>query len=376
MPIERERKFMVNLDQAHQLTDGLTPTHITQHYLSPTNTPYELRVRRAASDFADPSYTTTVKQGYGEYRHETEVPLRAESYQTLGALSLGSVFKNRFGLYQPGLTLDTYRQGPARLFGGILELEQTAATPDIGLFDPTSLGVGNFTEITGLPDISNRNLATIVEQKEQTMPPTASFEQIIGMIDSKQQADRPTIITLSGPSGSGKTTILDKFRAQYGASCTTISTDDYYIGKTLMRSRMPEGHTENFDHPAAIDTARLASHLQALSAGHSIEKPLYDMKRSEPINFAETITPNSVIIVEGIAANLPQVRAASDLSLLITAPMHTRLQRRIARDTTRKGYSAEQTLGVFMNHVEPSYQTYYAEHDSAVDYQIAPGSTE
>lgn len=202
------------------------------------------------------------------------------------------------------------------------------------------------------------------------MPAIASLEQIQNIIEDIRQASWPTIITLSGPSGSGKTTLLDTFRATYGVSCTTISTDDYYIGKTLMRTKMPEGHTGNFDHPAAIDTTRLARDLQALKTGKSIEKPLYDMKHSEPISSTETVIPNDLIIIEGLAANLPEIRELSDLSVLVTAPIDERLRRRMERDVTRKGHAAEETLNIFMNHVEPSYQAYFAPHDAKVDYRI------
>lgn len=369
MPIERERKFITNIDEARLLTDGLLPHYITQHYLSPAEADRELRIRRTASNFTDPTYATTIKQGHGEYRQETEISLLAESYLPLSTLSLGIVLKNRYHLPQPGLTLDTYRSGPVRFYG-ILELEQVAGAGDIGLFDPQSLGLDHLTEVTGLPDFSNRSLAATIERKEPKMPATASIEQIHDLIDKIRLVSQPAIITLSGPSGSGKTTILDDFKSKYGQDCTTISTDDYYIGKTLMRTKMPAGQATNFDHPAAIDTARLARDIECLRRGESISKPLYDMKRSEPIGFAEIVTPNNIIVIEGIAANLPEIRELSDLSLVITAPVDERLRRRMERDVERKGHTAEETLDIFMNHVEPSYQAYFAPHDAEADYQI------
>lgn len=367
MPIERERKFITSIDQAKQLTEGLIPTHLTQHYLSPAGVDHELRIRRAASEFTDPIFTTTLKQGHGEYRQETENLLAPTAYLALSALSHGAILKNRHALNLPGLTLDTYRSGPARLYG-VLEIEQTEQTSDIGLFDPRSLGVGDITEVTGLPYFSNRYLATTIEQTEPTMTKTASLPEIYDQIESLP--GKPAIITLGGPSGSGKTTILEQFHARYGDRCTTISTDDYYIGKTAMRTRMPEGHTTNFDHPAAIDTARLARDLASLRACQTIEKPLYDMLHSEPIGWSEAVAPNDIIIVEGLAANLPEIREHSDLTLALSAPVEERLRRRIERDTTRKGHAPEQTLDVFMNYVEPNYQTYFAPHDAEVDYQI------
>ena len=65
MPIERERKFIVNLDQAHQLTDGLEPIHITQHYLSAETSPQELRIRQMVDMAKTAAHLTTLKQGGG-----------------------------------------------------------------------------------------------------------------------------------------------------------------------------------------------------------------------------------------------------------------------------------------------------------------------
>lgn len=369
MSIERERKFIIDINQAHQLKGNVVPHHLTQHYLSLSDASDELRIRRIASDFTDPAYVTTLKQGSGEYRQETEIPLLASAYLALSALSQSYIYKHRYDLNLPGLTLDTYRAGPARLYG-VLELEQTIDTPDIGLFDPKSLGIDDLTEVTGRPDFSNRHLATSTKRKELPMPPHVNLVQLYPIIEKIRQNTRPTIITLSGPSGSGKTTLLKTLRATYGADCATISADDYYIGRTAMRTHMPEGHTTNFDHPAAIDASRLARDLAALRAGHTITKPLYDMKRSEPIAWDETITPRDIVIVEGIAANLPAIRQQSDLSLVVTAPIDERLRRRMARDIDRKGHAPEETLDIFMNHVEPSYQAYFAPHDTQVDYII------
>ena len=95
------------------------------------------------------------------------------------------------------------------------------------------------------------------------------------------------------------------------------------------------------------------------------------MKSSEPSGLYETVTPNDIIIIEGIAANLPAIRQLSDHSLTLSTPVEERLRWRIARDITRKGQTLEQVLSIFMNHVEPSYQAYFAKHDAAADYTIS-----
>lgn len=203
------------------------------------------------------------------------------------------------------------------------------------------------------------------------MPTITTLKQIYSHIDNIRQLTRPTIITLSGPSGSGKTTILEHLKTHYGSACTAISTDDYYIGKTAMRTKMPAGHTTDFDHPAAMDITRLAHDIQTLRAGRPINRPRYDMTISEPTDQTTITHPTPLIIIEGLAANLPRIREHSDLSITVTAPRNKRLCRRMERDITRKGYTPEQTRDIFMNHVEPSYQTYFAPYDNETDITIS-----
>lgn len=369
MSIERERKFITSIDQAHQLAGDRSPTHITQHYLSPTDTDDELRIRSLVSGFTDSAYVATIKQGHGEYRLETEIPLLATAYLTLSTQALATLLKNRYELPTPGLTLDRCHGEPASSFG-ILELEQMEAAPDIGLFDPRSLNVGDMTEVTGLPDFSSRSIATpIAHAERESLPLEYAFATIKDLL--RRSDNHPVIITLSGPSGSGKTTLLSTFTKRFGDACTFISTDDYYIGRTAMQTKMPEGHATNFDHPAALNTTQLARDIQALRAGHTINRPHYDMTISEPTGQTTATRPTPLIIIEGLAANLPTIRENSDLSITLTSPIQERLRRRMERDITRKGHTPERTLDIFMNHVEPSYQTYFAPHDNETDITIS-----
>ena len=370
MSTERERKFFCDFSQMTQLIDNRNsqdPHFITQHYLTALDADTELRIRRTASAYDDNQYAATRKVGHGEYRDETEISITPLAYRSLGELACASLYKERYTLWQPGVTLDRFTTGVSRLWG-LIEAEQQPDGEDIGLFDPLSLGVGTMSEVTGQPDFTSRYSA-----RELTLPEAqyGSYEETSMRIrELLKNASQPVIVTLGGPSASGKSTLLERFKADFGDQCTTISTDNYYIGKTRMRTEMPTGEIQNFDHPAAIDTARLARHLQQLHRGETIELPWYDMKTSEPVPYTSDFSPSSLIIVEGIVANQPVLRELSDLSICLTAPLATRLERRAQRDTERKGYDYATTMANFLNLVEPSYQAYHAPEDAHADITL------
>lgn len=198
------------------------------------------------------------------------------------------------------------------------------------------------------------------------------MEKIIARIkDLLKNSTKPLVVAISGHSGSGKSTVAQKIIDAFPEeSSVFLHTDDYYIGKTRMQREMPAGEELNFDHPAAIDIERLVSDIQKLKSGNSIDSPLYDMLVSEPKPKIRHIEPSRLIVVEGIAANLPSLRTVSDISICVVASPEARLLRRSARDVTRKGYSATKTRELFEKYIEPSYQRYYAPHDTLADICI------
>lgn len=195
------------------------------------------------------------------------------------------------------------------------------------------------------------------------------MKQAIEQIRDITTHEHPAIITLSGPSAAGKSTFVATLQETFTDNAV-IATDDYYRGISRMQHDMPPGQEHNFDHPAAIQLDRLAYDLRQLKNGHSVAAPLYDMLTSEPLPQTKEVTPQQLIIVEGIVANHPTIRQLAHLSICLTAPASVRLQRRIVRDQVRKGYTPEHITDIFMNSVEPSYQQYHAVNDSAADMII------
>lgn len=218
--------------------------------------------------------------------------------------------------------------------------------------------------------------------RHKTIEQTGGYEQLVwqkittvsellGAIENRLLTpEASTVVTLSGPSASGKSTILDRIKQSYNSACTVLSSDDYYIGKTRMQHEMPAGQADNFDHPAAVDTTQLQHDIAELQAGRTILAPIYNMMTSEPLMEKRVVETTPLIIIEGLAANLEEVRELSTLSVSVYAPLTERLQRRIARDILRKGHSAEETTAYFMQVVEPAYAEYYEPSDQKVDFVI------
>ena len=102
--------------------------------------------------------------------------------------------------------------------------------------------------------------------------------------------ERPVIIGIAGGSGSGKTTVIRKImEALDEASVAVIEHDAYY--RDLRHLSAEERQSVNFDHPDALETSLLLTHVEQLLAGQAIEKPTYDYNRHTRHEATIHITP-------------------------------------------------------------------------------------
>jgi len=146
---------------------------------------------------------------------------------------------------------------------------------------------------------------------------------------------RPLVIGIAGCSGSGKTTLARELTSQLEA--TLLPLDFYY--RDLAHLPSDERALQNFDHPDSIEEPLLVEHVQALAAGKSIDRPIYDFSTHTRVaNQTESITATRVLLVEGILAlHYPSLRTLYDLSIYVNAPHELCLHRRIHRDVRERG---------------------------------------
>src|SRR5213595_2356734 len=166
---------------------------------------------------------------------------------------------------------------------------------------------------------------------------------------------KPLIIGIAGGSGSGKSTVARNVAELLTTSSVAfIDMDAYY--KNFTRLSLDERRQLNWDHPDAFDYDLLCSHLGALSARKSIEKPEYDfvthLRRAE----STTVDPADVVLIDGILLFVDaRVRDLCDVKVFVDADADIRLIRRIRRDVKKRGRSLDDVVDQYLTTVQPMH---------------------
>ena len=165
------------------------------------------------------------------------------------------------------------------------------------------------------------------------------------------------VIGSAGGSGSGKTTLTNQIAAQFMEQVTVIKHDNYYKAHDDMdyeeRCRL------NYDHPNAFDTELMIEHLKALKKGESIECPIYDYTIHNRSKDTITITPNKVIIVEGILIfENQELCNQMDIRIYVDTDADLRIIRRIQRDVMERARSLESVINQYINTVKPMHEQF------------------
>jgi phosphoribulokinase len=152
---------------------------------------------------------------------------------------------------------------------------------------------------------------------------------------------RPIILGIVGDSASGKTTLSRGLVQALGVdSVTHVCTDDYHRYDRKQRAEMRITPLD----PECNYMDVMAQHLTLLRQGESILKPVYDHSSG---TFAPPVyvTPARFLIVEGLLGyHTEKLRAAYDVRVYLDPPEQLRRSWKVARDTSRRGYTTDQVL--------------------------------
>lgn len=163
------------------------------------------------------------------------------------------------------------------------------------------------------------------------------------------------LVGIAGASGSGKTLVAGNLTQALGRQwAVTIPEDAYY--RDLSDLPLPERAGINFDHPDAFDHDLLLEHLSKLLQGESISRPAYDYKTHTRFPAPQTVEARPVILVEGILVlHHPPLRELMDICVFVDTDLDECLDRRITRDTSKRGRTAQSVIDQFEQTVRPMY---------------------
>jgi len=170
-------------------------------------------------------------------------------------------------------------------------------------------------------------------------------------------------VLIAGPSSSGKTTFAKRLAVQLvanGVHPMALGLDNYFVDRE--HTPLDENGDYDFEALKTLDLALFNEQLLQLMDGQEVILPHYNFhsgKREQ----GETLRlmADHVILIEGIhglnPALVPQVPADRIYRIYVSAVTQlnidrhnrvpttdTRLIRRIVRDTTSRGYSAQETI--------------------------------
>ena len=166
----------------------------------------------------------------------------------------------------------------------------------------------------------------------------------------------PVMLAVAGASGSGKTTLAAELARTLGGLHFPLDTYYHDLGHLPLEERA----LQNFDDPAMIDVPLLASHLQTLSQGHRIERPLYSFAEFTRLpGRTETIHPGSLVVVEGLfALYFADLRPFYQLSVFVDTPDDVCFARRLKRDVEERGRDPESVRRQYDATVRPASLAY------------------
>lgn len=163
--------------------------------------------------------------------------------------------------------------------------------------------------------------------------------------------------------------ILDRVGADHIAF---LQHDSYYKD---LSGLPPTQRTEvNFDHPDSLETDLLIAHVRELRDGRPVQVPIYDFAHDTRTPETFTVQPRSVIIVEGILIFAePELRKLFDIKIFVDTDPDLRLIRRLQRDISERGRSAESVIKRYMATVRPMHLEFVEPSKRYADIIIPEG---
>lgn len=195
------------------------------------------------------------------------------------------------------------------------------------------------------------------------------------MGDHRPRNDKPFIIGIAGGSGSGKTFFLKSFLEHFtNQEVSLVSQDDYYF-PVAHNMTAEENKLYNFDVPETIDRDHFYSDITKLVNKETIYKKEYTFNNPNAVPKILEINPAPILIVEGLFIfHFAEIAELLDLKIFIEAEEEVALVRRLKRDLEERGYSHEDAMYKWKNHVVPAYNAFLLPYKDVCEQVIVNNS--
>lgn len=166
---------------------------------------------------------------------------------------------------------------------------------------------------------------------------------------------RPVTIGVAGGTGSGKTTVATQILERVGSHhIAYLPHDSYY--KDLKDMPLDERGLANWDHPDALDTHLLIENVKQLQQNQTAYMPVYDFTRDARSDETITVGAQPIILVEGILIFAePDLRELLDIKIFVDTDADIRFIRRLKRDISDRGRTAESVIEQYLSTVRPMH---------------------
>jgi len=179
------------------------------------------------------------------------------------------------------------------------------------------------------------------------------------------------LIAITGGSGSGKSTLAEALVTSLPAGVAVLMREDSYYRDAASVPGF-DADTHDFDDVAARDHDLLIQDLSELKAGRPAVAPLYSFIHHGRDPGGEPIPAAEVVIVEGThVLCTPALTALFDIKVFVDTPADIRFIRRLLRDQTERGRTADSVIHQYLLTVRPGHERWTEPSRTHADFIVA-----
>ena len=202
-----------------------------------------------------------------------------------------------------------------------------------------------------------------------------SLRKHLSRCSSPRQGDTShfmtVLIAITGGSGSGKSTLAEALMATLPEGKAVLVREDSYYRDAASLPGF-DAATFDFDDVAARDHDLMIADLKRLKAGKPVTAPVYSFIHHGREPDGELIPAAEVVIVEGTHV-LCTARMTSlfDIRVFVDTPSDIRFIRRLLRDQTERGRTANSVVAQYLATVRPGHERFTEPSRTHADFVIA-----